>query len=64
MHPLLAHAWVVAQTTAAQTATTPAPAASAPSFGDSIALSMTAAFATLFTIIPRLLGFIVIVAVG
>ena len=62
MHPTLVHLWVVAQTTATQ----PAPAAPARdlTFTETVMASMTGAFAVLFTIIPRLLAFIVIVAVG
>lgn len=62
MHPTLVHLWVVAQTTATQ----PAPAAPARdlTFTETVMASMTGAFAVLFTIVPRLLAFIVIVAVG
>ena len=62
MHPTLVHLWVVAQTTATQ----PAPVAPARdlTFTETVMASMTGAFAVLFTIIPRLLAFIVIVAVG
>ena len=65
MHAILTQLVVAAQTVAAQPTTVPAaPVAANPSFGDAVVASLTGAFALLFTIIPRLLGFFVILAVG